>query len=221
MPNVPGTTDPTNARPVVPDFGRRSTLVAGAVLLLGSSASGVSNERIARPARPNRGDRTDLGEAARLSALCSNSNAIGVGLRGEYFAEENWLGRPDATRTDPTVEFDSLHELLKASGLKGIESVRWTGWIKAHVTGRFRFDGGSPDVRVLVSNIALSDARTAAAADIQLSAGRYYPVRVELDRISTSRYPIRLQWTTPYGAHYVVPRQLLFLPTDSTQAVGR
>lgn len=221
MRTAPPRTDAANAGPVLPVIGRRSTLVAGAVLLLGSKARGVLNEHITAPAQANRGDRTDAGEASRLAALCSSSNAIGVGLRGEYFAEANWVGRPSAIRTDATVEFESPHELSKASGLKGLESVRWTGWVKAHVTGRFKFDGGSPDVRVFISNIALSDARTGSAAAIQLSAGKYYPVRIELGQISTSRYPIRLQWTTPYGAHYVVPRQLLFLPTDSVKAVAR
>lgn len=194
--------------------GRRSILLAGAGLLIfGSLARGstVPDGQV----EPNRGDRTDLGEAARLAALCSGSNAIGVGLKGAYYSTEGLRGEPAATRTDTTVEFSSLQELSKAAGLDRIGSVRWTGWIKAHVTGRFRFDGGSPQVRVAVSNLPMSGMHAAPDAGIQLLAGRYYPIEVELDRIDAEQPSIRLQWTVPYGAHYLVPRQALFLPTDS------
>ena len=194
--------------------GRRSVLLAGVGLLIfGSLARGSTV--LDGQADPNRGDRTDLGEPARLAALCSGSNAIGVGLKGAYYTTEGLRGEPAATRTDTTVEFSSLQELSKAAGLDRIGSVRWTGWIKAHVTGRFRFDGGSPQVGVAVSNLPMSGMRAAPDAEIQLLAGRYYPIEVELDRIVLGQPPIRLQWTVPYGAHYLVPRQALFLPTDS------
>lgn len=163
----------------------------------------------------NRGDRTDLGEAARLAALCSGSNAIGVGLRGEYYSAENFRGEPSATRTDTTVEFSSPYDLFKAAGLDRIGSARWTGWIKPHVAGRFKFDGGSSQVKISVSNISLAGMNVATDAGIHLLAGRYYPIQMELDRIAPEQPPIRLRWTVPYGAHYLVPRQALFLPTDS------
>ena len=215
MSNVTGTLDSVESRPALPDRGRRLTLAASAVLLLVSSENLVPGKHHPSPARPNRGDRANLGEANRLSGLCSSSNAVGIGLRGEYFSKENWLGRPSATRIDTTIDFNSSRELAEASGVDRIGSVRWTGWIKAHVTGRFGFDGGSPRVQIIVSNILLSGPQATAASDLQISAGRYYPVRVEVNRILTTQYPICLKWTTPYGAHYVVPRQLLFLPTDS------
>lgn len=195
-------------------------MAGAALLLLGSSTRVVSSGRPASPIGPDWGDRSDLGDAARLSTLCSSANAIGVGLQGEYFATENWLGRPSAVRTDTTVEFDTPSTLSNACGLEHIGSVRWTGWIKAHVAGRFRFDGGSPQVRIFVSNIILSGPQTTSASNIQLSAGRYYPVRVEVNRISSGQQPIYLRWTVPYGAHYVIPRQLLFLPTDSVARPG-
>ena len=194
--------------------GRRAVLWAGAGLLLSTSVVRASTATPAR-SEPSRGGSSALGESARQADLCSSANAIGVGLRGEYFSADGWRGHPDAVRTDTTVNFDSPTELSRACGLQQIGSVRWTGWVRAHVSGRFRFEGGSPRVRVVVSNLDQSGPQVNSTAGIQLSAGRYYPVRVELDRVSTAQLVVSLQWTAPYGARYIIPRELLFLPSDS------
>ena len=195
-------------------YDRRTLLfgAAGLLLVAGLPGTGVA---AAPRVEPNRGDRTDLGEAARLSALCRSRNAIGVGLKGEYFSAEALQGAPSVTRIDTAVAFGSSDELLQASGLQRIGSVRWSGWVKAHVGGRFRFDGGAPNVRVIVSNIVLSGLQASSGTGIELSEGRYYPIRVELDHVSPAQQPVSLEWTVPYGARYAIPRQLLFLPTAS------
>jgi hypothetical protein len=195
---------------------RRCVLLAGFGMMMFGSLARAALASSGQP-EPNRGDRTDMGEAARLAALCSGSNPIGVGLRGEYYSGENCRGEPEATRTDTTIEFASPHDLSKAAGMDRIGSVRWTGWIKPHVAGRFKFEGGSPQIRVSISNIRLSGLNVAPDAEIQLLAGRYYPIQMEINRIPPEQPPIRLRWTVPYGAHYLVPRQALFLPTDSVQ----
>jgi hypothetical protein len=200
------------------DKGRREVLWAGAGLLLSRSVVRASSATPTR-SEPNRGVSSALGESAHQADLCSSANAIGVGLRGEYFSADGWRGHPNAVRTDTTVNFASPAELSKACGLQLIGSVRWTGWVRAHVSGRFRFEGGSPQVRVVVSNLDQSGPQVTSTAGIQLSAGRYYPVRVELDRVSTAQKIVRLQWTAPYGARYVIPRELLFLPSDTVRTL--
>lgn len=155
----------------------------------------------------------ERGEAARLASLCSAGNPTGVGLRGEYFSQHGATGTPGAVRTDPTIDFDSPEQFATLPGGARVESVRWTGWIKAHVSGNFKFDGGSPGVVVRVSDRVLSGAAPGALQAIELKAGRYFPIRIDLDRSQSADAPVRLRWTAPYGAKYLVPRQMLFLPT--------
>ena len=53
-----------------------------------------------------------------------------------------------------------------------------------------------------------------AARDVELAAGRFYPILVELGRIAAADERIRLEWTAPHGARFLVPRALLYLPTE-------
>jgi hypothetical protein len=41
-----------------------------------------------------------------------------------------------------------------------------------------------------------------AAPDVELSAGRFYPILVEVDRIAAADARIRLEWTAPHGARF-------------------
>lgn len=155
----------------------------------------------------------ERGEAARLASLCSAGNPTGVGLRGEYFSQHGATGTPGTVRIDPTIDFDSPEQFAALPGGARVESVRWTGWIKAHVSGKFKFDGGSPGVVVRVSEQVLSGAAPRAIEFVELKVGRYFPIRIDLDRSQSADAPVRLRWTAPYGAQYLVPRQMLFLPT--------
>jgi PA14 domain len=161
------------------------------------------------------GEHADAGEAARLSAVCSEANAIGTGLRAEYVEAGAAGGNPaTVVKTDPTIDFGSRDEMTHQAGVRRIGSVRWTGWIKAHVTGDYAFDGGAANARIYVSNLQLAGSPQ-ARPKIALAAGRYYPIRIEYDATESLPTGIRLQWTVPYGAHYVVPRQMLFLPKET------
>jgi hypothetical protein len=51
-----------------------------------------------------------------------------------------------------------------------------------------------------------------------MAAGRFYPIQIELARSAAVEQALRLEWTAPHGARYVVPKALLFAPTDSVRS---
>ena len=136
-------------------INRRRWLTLGAVSLL--SAAGLA--RSSPPPRPAALAGNPVGresaEGARRASVCSASNPVGVGLRGEYFSAPRWQGRPGRVRIDTSIEFSSLADLA-GSALPSPGSVRWTGWVKVPVSGRYRFDGGGTDVRIAVANLPLA-----------------------------------------------------------------
>ena len=64
----------------------------------------------------------------------------------------------------------------------------------------------------------LVDNGAEAGTGIELSAGRYYPITIEARNLFAMQRRLRLEWMTPYGAKYVVPRGLLFLPTETVSS---
>lgn len=151
--------------------------------------------------------------AERQAGLCSSANAAGVGLRGEYFAEERWQGGALLIRIDDCIDFDASLDWPAEHARHPPRSVRWSGWIKPPISGRYRFHADMADARVLVSRHTLSGP--GAMPDIEMTAGRFHPIVVELAQVSAATTRFRLEWTPPHGARFVVPRPLLYMPTES------
>lgn len=188
---------------------RRMFLVAGA----GAAAALVmQRDAPARGAAPLDLAQHELDQAARRASLCTSANATGVGLRGEYFAEEDCRGAPLAVRQDGIIDFDAT--LGWGDAPRRPRSVRWSGWVKPVLSGRYRFHTGSDESHIVVARQTVSGA---ARAGIELAAGRFYPIAIRMDRIAHDAR-IRLEWTAPHGARLLVPQVLMYLPTDSVSA---
>jgi len=152
--------------------------------------------------------------ASTVSDLCSARNAVGVGLRGEYFAKVEWQGVPLLSRTDPSIDFDA--SLDWPSHTPAPRSVRWQGWVKAPISGTYRFHVEAAPARVSVARQDVVGGDRGQSLPIELQAGRFYPITVEIAHLDARpRGPLMLEWTAPHGARYVVPRSLLFLPTET------
>ena len=67
-----------------------------------------------------------------------------------------------------------------------------------------------------MSRQVVAENGTSVDGGIDLVAGRYYPIYVSIDLLQPSFKGVRLEWTAPYGARYVVPKALLHLPTETT-----
>lgn len=156
-----------------------------------------------------------LGQAAPPPALAAGAglvcNVVATGLRGEYFAQEDWCGPPLLARTDTAIDFDASLDWPADRQAQPPRSARWTGWVMPLFTGRYRFHADAvAGARVVVARQTLLGAPGAADSTL-LAAGRLYPIRVELPRLDDSVRSIRLEWTTPQGSRHVVPGELFYL----------
>ena len=182
---------------------------AGAVLLLrndvvGPRAPAPSAERMAE----------ELLQANERAGLCSSANAVGVGLRGEYFSEASFRGRAALVRVDDVVDFDPSLAWPSGVALRPA-SVRWSGWIKAPLSGRYLFHADAPNMRVTVARQVVAGVGTAEDNLVDLAAGRFYPIEITVSQLTDSGARIRLEWTAPHGARYVIPKALLHLPSET------
>jgi beta-glucosidase len=112
------------------------------------------------------------------------------GLKGEYFASENFVGPPQVVRVDKFVDLQLFHPeasaLTPPEGMKDF-SVRWTGFLTPGESGSYQIGlAGSMnqlwlDGQLLVDDLALHDP-TPSTKTIQLDKGHRYAVKVEYAR---------------------------------------
>jgi PA14 domain len=197
--------------------GRRRVLLAAA----GAVAVGLAGPRAARSAQANPMAEAELARAARRGELCSISNATGTGLRGEYYAGEPGKGDPLLVRVDATVDFDPALEWPAQLAAKRPASARWSGWVKPPISGRYRFHADQNAARLVVARQVMAGPGAAADGSIELAAGRFYPITLEIAQLAAMTGRLRLEWTAPHGARYLVPRALLFLPSEAVPATKR
>jgi len=114
-----------------------------------------------------------------------------AGLRGEYFAGNDFSGPPVAARVDTKFRRRWIKDAPPAPGIKDKFSLRWTGIFRAKETGKYKFGlategwcriyiGG----KLVCSNWGektVFDFMPSAEkkGDIALDAGRDYPIKIE------------------------------------------
>lgn len=156
----------------------------------------------------------ELKYAKQRADLCGAGNAVGGGLRGEYFSAPGLVGAVLLSRIDRSIDFDAGLE-LPAEHAGHVRSVRWTGWIKPPVAGHFQFHADAPNLRVKVTQDWVAGEGALNEATTAMALGRFYPITVELSSINPSyQGRWRLEWTAPHGMRFVIPTALLFGPTN-------
>jgi|GEM_PF-531802 len=155
----------------------------------------------------------------------------GAGLRGQYYAGKNFE-KLVLTRLDPAVDFDwtigpptrttdksSQQFLAPGPGVPAeYFSVRWTGHVYIPTTGRYTFRTTSDDgMRVWVGgkkiiNSWYDQEVTSVEGAVQLTGGRYYPLRVEYYQLYWDTRAL-LAWRLPDSEADFVP-----VPTSSLYA---
>lgn len=166
-----------------------------------------------------------LAWAAQRGELCSGGNPVGAGLRGDYFALPGFQGQAALVRTDAEIDFDASLDWPETASMQRPGSVRWTGWVKPPVSGRYRFHIGVANATVTVARhtvVRADSAATGPEAGVELAAGRYAPIEIEMQSAMPAEPAarLRLEWTVPYGARFVIPRASLFLPSETVAAPG-
>jgi hypothetical protein len=168
------------------------------------------------PDGPVRAASSRTPQAEETALLCSPRNAAGVGLRGEYYERENRAGQPLLVRTDGVVATEAVSALAQQPGGLLARSARWNGWVKAPLPGLYRFHFDHADARVVVGAMDFSlHAATPQPAGLDMTAGRFYPITVELNRIGEPGGKAQLEWTPPHGHRFLISRAMLFLPMAS------
>ncbi|MES2944886.1 MAG: PA14 domain-containing protein [Pseudomonadota bacterium] len=156
----------------------------------------------------------EMQRAAVRASLCSASNAKGEGLRGSYFQQLLDQGKPVLVRTDGVIDFDASFDWpTKMPGPRPV-SARWQGWVRPMVTGRYTFHADQQTANITVARQLMTGPRAQANASIELVAGRFYPITMEVRHLDRINGRLSLEWTTPYGARFVIPGALLFMPMD-------
>jgi len=199
--------DPRRKTPLPRAAARRSLLLGGGALMvvLSLARRDASPVRVETPTASS----PDLEDAARRGSLCTTRDAVGIGLLGEYFSLEGWRGATLLTRVDGIVDFDATLDWPTDRVRTLPRSVRWSGWVRAPLDGRYRFHLDADAASVTVARQPMLEPD----ASIALRAGRYYPLQATLERVPSHAPRIRLEWTAPHGARYVIPRSLLQVPT--------
>lgn len=174
---------------------------------------------------------TELQKADERAMLCSSRGAVASGLRAEYFADAGLAGTPGLVRQEGPIEHEwpARADSPAAGGWKG---VRWSGWVKPAISGAYAFHVEPGPALIKVSGQLLLDGAPVPgepARTVQLSAGRFHPITVELrqpaaapaSESGASAPLLRLSWTAPHGARFLVPKAALFPPSDTVAAPAR
>ncbi len=123
------------------------------------------------------------------SRLLVPPSGQGHGLRGEYFADTSFTGRPAFTRIDSIIDFN----FGKGSPGQGVPkqyyAIRWTGRFISPVTGTCYLGGDFDDIiRLWLDGKKIIDRsknrnRSSVAVKVDLVKGRSYDLRLEFTQL--------------------------------------
>lgn len=151
----------------------------------------------------------------------TGSCAGGGGLKGEYFGADHGsqdfdkYNGPTLVRLDRTISFQwgqhSPNPVLPADHFQ----VRWTGFIEPEFSGTYKFYIESDDfARLWIGDQKVIDnwrgnAHGWAVANVNVEAGKRYPIRVEYREWNGSAM-VRLEWASSKLSREIVPQCRLF-----------
>jgi hypothetical protein len=140
----------------------------------------------------------------------------GTGLTGNYFNNQTLTSPATLVRIDPTVNFNwdvgSPDPSIPADHF----SVRWTGTVRATVTGNYTFATTSDDgIRLSVGGVQVINdftdhgPTTDTSGAVALNGGQFYTVTLEFYEDTGGAEAI-LMWTPPGGGQSAIPQSALY-----------
>jgi PA14 domain len=155
----------------------------------------------------------DLRRESLTEDECTSIPAVATGLRGEYFLGENLDGALLLGRADKAIDFDDSLDWPADQVLETPHSARWTGWLRPIFSGRYTFRSTAANSSLVVSRQPAITGRQANLPGVDLLEGKMYSFVFELRSWRPGRGTrVQLEWSTPLGLRYVVPRDLLYQP---------
>ena len=156
-----------------------------------------------------------------------SSGGTGTGLRGEYYndpsngaypLEDPFAASPVLTRTDATVDFDWDDDSPTSHVNSNFFSARWTGQVKAPISGSYTFTvTGDDGVRLFINGTRVINSwrdqgATAYSYTTTLSAGTLY--NIELHYYEHEGDAVcRLRWSYPGQSTQTIPSTQLYPST--------
>jgi PA14 domain len=207
------------------DSSKRRICTAALVITVAGLATGcqrspavsTASDGAAAPAGAGLDARmsSELQRAADRGNMCSAREAKAAGLTAEYFGKKNLAGPVLLARQEGPL--DHAWPTAGQEINQPVRSARWRGWIRPPFSGSFSFHTDIPGAQVTVAGQPLDNAES----KVELHAGRYHPIQIELRELpaagagQTGMLPLKLSWTTPFGARYILPRAVLYPPSDT------
>lgn len=166
---------------------------------------------------PGIGKQTIPASAYYRTSGSGGRESSGSGLWAEYINNRTLHGPVVLTRTDAQVNFE-WGDGSPAGGTINTDnfSVRWTGQVKAPISGQYTFSTNADDgVRLWVNGVQLIDDWTNHAPitnngpSIQLNAGQKYDIRLEYYEGGGGAVA-KLLWAYPGQDQQVIPQGQLY-----------
>ena len=134
-----------------------------------------------------------------IPAIALSTEDGQAGLRGEYFANQDFGDVPQLVRVDKAIDLQRFHPerstIAPPPGMVDF-SVRWTGFLTPAESGEYQIGNvGSMnrlwlDGKLIVDDFSLHDPKPTKAT-VQLEKGHRYPIKLEYGQGGTG---IRLVW---------------------------
>jgi mannan endo-1,4-beta-mannosidase len=194
----------------VPPVGQQFAAWTGDTSILASSSAGSTTANM--PA-----------SNATITATYQ-STSTGSGLRGQYYNDSSstpyplanpFAGSPVLTRTDATIDFNWSTGSPSSPTTANFFSVKWTGQVKAPVSGTYTFTViGDDGVRLFLNGVKVIDGwrdqgATSYAYTTTLTAGTLYNIELQYYEHEGDA-TCRLQWSYPGQATQIIPQSQLF-----------
>ncbi len=80
------------------------------------------------------------------------NEAPGDGITGSYYDNEDFIGEPDIEKTDNNINQSWDNEEPAENINQDNFSIKWTGWLRVPVTGKYNFYTESDDGNILMLN---------------------------------------------------------------------
>ena len=172
--------------------------------------------------------------AVEVTATYSDSTGTGTGLRGQYYNDSSnasyppanpFAGSPILTGTDATVDFSWAGGSPGSPVTSNFFSAKWTGQVKAPVTGTYTFTvTGDDGVRLFLNGVKVIDGwrdqgATPYTYTTTLTAGTLYSIELHYYEHEGDA-ACRLQWSYPGQTTQAIPQSQLYPTMEETPGTG-
>jgi PA14 domain/Divergent InlB B-repeat domain len=172
--------------------------------------------------------------AVEVTATYSDSTGTGTGLRGQYYNDSSsasyppanpFAGSPVLTGTDATVDFSWAGGSPGSPVTSNFFSAKWTGQVKAPMTGSYTFTvTGDDGVRLFLNGVKVIDGwrdqgATPYTYTTTLTAGTLYDIELHYYEHEGDA-ACRLQWSYPGQTTQAIPQSQLYPTMEETPGTG-